>query len=224
MLYAKAVTVDGFQDVRPSRPESTAVSSVADEKLSISQASPFDLGFPDGVQLDVHVEGPYGGVGWRGFDEFKEVIVCAGGSGISFLVGVLSELLSLARHGGATKRALVIYVVREWEVAEYFGKLIMQHMEESKSFGLSLDVRFFVTKKVENAKPLGDIKLRWHRPQLDVLVKEFLMDVTDGQGVSLGACGPPGLMAQVKSSVAVVDFKKAHQVGGIHVHIAEQGW
>lgn len=57
MLYAKAVTVDGFQDVRPSRPESTAVSSVADEKLSISQASPFDLGFPDGVQLDVHVEG-----------------------------------------------------------------------------------------------------------------------------------------------------------------------
>jgi hypothetical protein len=105
------------------------------------------------------------------------------------------------------------------EVAKYFGNLLARDIEESSRYGLCLDVRFFVTVKVETPIPLGDIKLRWQRPSLDVLVKEFLMDVVGGQGVGLGACGPPGLMAQVRSSVAMIDLKTAKRVGGISMHL-----
>ncbi|OAV89053.1 hypothetical protein PTTG_08567 [Puccinia triticina 1-1 BBBD Race 1] len=257
MLYAKAVTVDGFNDVRPvsqnrfsngsqknvqlpsdicssianqdkksSLAESTRTVESSDKTCagSISQMVILDFGLPDGVQVNVHVEGPYGGLGWHGLDEFKDVIICVGGSGISFLVAVVSELVSLAKVGGITKRALVIFTVRDWEVAKYFGHLLTKDVEESSIYGLSLDVRFFVTTKVENPVPLGEIKLRWQRPQLDVLVKEFLMDVGGCQGVGVGACGPPGLMAQVRSSVAMIDLKTAKRVGGISMYFEELGW
>ncbi|KAA1106247.1 Ferric reductase like transmembrane component [Puccinia graminis f. sp. tritici] len=257
MLYAKAVTVDGFSDIRPvsqsrfsngsqklvqlpsdicssitnSENKSSSVGSIGTLQNSdknhhgtISRMATLDIGLPDGVEVNVHVEGPYGGIGWHGLDEFRDVIICAGGSGISFLVAVVSELVSLAKVGGITKRALVIFTVRDWEVAKYFGNILARDIEESSTYGLSLDVRFFVTVKVETPIPLGDIKIRWQRPSLDVLVKEFLMDVVGGQGVGLGACGPPGLMAQVRSSVAMIDLKTAKRVGGINMHFEELGW
>lgn len=57
---------------------------------------------------------PYGGVGWHPLDEFQDVIICAGGSGISFLVAAVAELISRAKDGGKTQRALVIFTVRDW--------------------------------------------------------------------------------------------------------------
>ncbi|KAH9473786.1 hypothetical protein MJO28_000387 [Puccinia striiformis f. sp. tritici] len=257
MLYAKAVTVDGFKDVRPvsqnrfSSGSQTQVQLPSDicgsiinqdtknslvesietagnpddfQDKPIAQMAILNFGLPDGVEVNVHVEGPYGGLGWHGLDEFKDVIICAGGSGISFLLATVSEILSLAKVGGITKRALVIFTVRDWEVAQYFGNLLQSDIEESSRYDLALDVRFFVTDRVDHPVPLGEIKLRWQRPQLDVLVKEFLMDVVGGQGVGLGACGPPGLMAEVRSSVAMIDLKTAKRVGGISMHFEGFGW
>ncbi|PLW18244.1 hypothetical protein PCANC_10353 [Puccinia coronata f. sp. avenae] len=257
MLYAKAVTVDGFKDVRPVSQNRFSSGSQAqvqlpsdicdsiihqDKKQSLAQskesvgvsgqaeneikANDVVLGFglPDGVQIDVHIDGPYGGVGWHGLDEFKDIIICTGGSGISFLMAAVSELVSSAKVGGITKKALVIFAVRDWEVAKYFGQLLKIDIKEASMYGLALDVRFFVTEKVDSPIPLGDIKIRWQRPQLDVLVPEFLMDVVGDEGVFLGACGPPGLMAQVRSSVAMIDLKTAKRVGGIKTHFEELGW
>ncbi|KNZ53917.1 hypothetical protein VP01_30g10 [Puccinia sorghi] len=253
MLYAKAVTVDGFKDLVPlSRNNTVSNGSQAhvqlpsdilqdERKYSWVQSTEtvydhdktpqlnatklhkvaLDLGLPDGVQVNVHVEGPYGGVGWHPLDEFQDVIICAGGSGISFLVAAVAELISRAKDGGKTQRALVIFTVRDWEVAKYFGQLVMKDMGEAATHGLALDVRFFVTGKVDAPIPLGDIKLRWHRPQLDLLVHEFLMDVPgdDQLGVFLGACGPSALIAQVRTSVALIDLKTAKRVGGITTHL-----
>jgi hypothetical protein len=47
-------------------------------------------------------------------DEFKDIIICTGGSGISFLMAAVSELVSSAKVGGITKKALVIFAVRDW--------------------------------------------------------------------------------------------------------------
>ncbi|KAI9600930.1 hypothetical protein H4Q26_000724 [Puccinia striiformis f. sp. tritici PST-130] len=107
----------------------------------IAQMAILNFGLPDGVEVNVHVEGPYGGLGWHGLDEFKDVIICAGGSGISFLLATFEI--------GVRRPSNQAYL----EVAQYFGNLLQSDIEESSRYDLALDVRFFVTDRVDHPVP-----------------------------------------------------------------------
>ncbi|MBW0493304.1 hypothetical protein O181_033019 [Austropuccinia psidii MF-1] len=195
------------------------------ENSESTSGSDLALDLPANVQIGVHIEGPYGGIGWEDIHEFKDVILFAGGSGISFLLCMLSDVIESAKLNRATERALVIYTVREWEAAKYFSRILNEKINASIQSSISIDLRLFVTQKVgQRPRPSKEVKIEWRRPQLWNLLKDFLKDVRDGQGVGLGASGPPSLLDEVRNSVAKLDMETSQRVGGVKVYIEALGW
>lgn len=69
------------------------------------------LGAP--VQVRVVLDGPYGGLGYSGLGEAEMVVCVAGGSGVSFLLGVAEE----AREAMAQGKLRVVRLV--WATKNY---------------------------------------------------------------------------------------------------------
>lgn len=58
------------------------------------------------------VEGPYGGLGYDELDQ-ENLLLVAGGSGMSFTLGVLDEVVGRRRKSGKGGRIEIIWAVRE---------------------------------------------------------------------------------------------------------------
>jgi hypothetical protein len=69
------------------------------------------------VMTRVVVDGPYGGRGWRGLDQVEEVLCIAGGSGVSFLLGVAEEARALRHTQGEETNLRIVRLV--WILRDY---------------------------------------------------------------------------------------------------------
>ncbi|CAH7685849.1 hypothetical protein PPACK8108_LOCUS20441 [Phakopsora pachyrhizi] len=253
MLYARAITVDGFKEVEDSmklhasiNTENSDITNPAclsrshtsnieyHEKEEAATGAKFTLNVMkkilpkfsvlSGAMVDFHVEGPYGGIGWKDFENFKNLFICIGGSGISFLLALISHVLSSAQVGITVERVMVLFVVRERETAQYFAEILQNSLLQAKEFNLRLDIRFFITNKAETITSFEGIKLQWRRPDISTLMKEFLIDVRDLTGVGVLGCGPPELMKDIRSAVSMVKIETSKRVGGIDVHMEPFGY
>ncbi|KDE09481.1 hypothetical protein MVLG_00382 [Microbotryum lychnidis-dioicae p1A1 Lamole] len=133
----------------------------------ISQANPRHLGKK--LNLLALIEGPYGGL--DAFDPLKQetLLFLAGGSGMSFILGLLDEVIGnriRTRQGG---RIEVVWVVHRFEHVEWFRLPLQALIEAASTSGLDLvvDLQIYVTapfavesldsetpfQKVINARP-----------------------------------------------------------------------
>ncbi|EGG03336.1 uncharacterized protein MELLADRAFT_65701 [Melampsora larici-populina 98AG31] len=165
------------------------------------------------------VQGPYGGMGPHSMKDFGSVFLCVGGSGISYLTSTIMDIVTEKMNGRcSTKRIKALYVLQEWDAAQYFGKLLGIQMERAEMCGIDFELQIFVTKQEYSRysqRTLDGIQVSWSRPKVNDLFREFLKTVTGGWGVGCGVCGPRSLSADLRKAVGGVSVGDAKRLGGI---------
>ena len=184
------------------------------------------------------VEGPYGGPINFIFPAFESVLLVAGGSGISFALGVARGLLHDVRHGrAACKHIALVWVVREHANLAALWAQIEDLVQLSHGLGTSAtELRFEVTlchtrsatvDVPESKKTAVPTNLETHtscvkvvegRPDLDAVLSG-VVERTNGGGVGLGVCGPRQLGQDLTTLVNRVAPDARKRAGGVELHV-----
>ncbi|KIK52631.1 hypothetical protein GYMLUDRAFT_963313 [Collybiopsis luxurians FD-317 M1] len=207
----------------------------------------FDLaklgGYEDGSearQVKVMVDGPYGGPGHRMFASFSAAVFIAGGSGISFALSAVQDLIQKDLEGGS--RVKVIQLV--WSVQDPASLVPMLPLLTSlvqQSVFTPIRIAIFYTRAPIGKFPFSDdffrstaLTLSPGRPKVSKILEACISKaVTLGSGAKdneaitgmiVGVCGPVGLADSVVAEVGKVDPTRRDQVGGIEVHEETFGW
>lgn len=99
------------------------------------------------------LDGPYGGV-QRSLDSFDNVVLIAGGSGITALVSHVLDLVKRMRDGKAvTKKVQVVWAVKRLEAMEWFKEELRICREYAPLD--SVECQFFVTAAKRQTMDLG---------------------------------------------------------------------
>ncbi|OAX40394.1 hypothetical protein K503DRAFT_687604 [Rhizopogon vinicolor AM-OR11-026] len=184
-----------------------------------------------GRMVQVMIEGPYGGPGHCVFASYSAAIFFVGGSGITFALSAVQDILQRDSEGAS--RVKIIEVI--WSVPDstsltplvpQFAALIQQ------SIYAPLKISVHYTRASD--KPPGKdflhpgLTLSAGRPKLakvlDAVISRAVsygsgvkasMDIT---GVVVGVCGPEGMGDEVAQAISQVDDGRRWAVGGIEMH------
>ncbi|KAL0579891.1 hypothetical protein V5O48_002138 [Marasmius crinis-equi] len=197
---------------------------------------------PDGQgRVKMMIEGPYGGPGHRVFSSFSAAVFIAGGSGITFSLSAVQELVRQDLAGQS--RIKLIHLVWTVQDPSALVPLLPQFQAlVQESIFTPIRISVFYTRAPTGKFPFSDdffarspyISLSPGRPKMEVFV-ESAVDNTlalasrSGEqepncGVIVGVCGPVALADGVFRSVGRVDRFKRDKVGGIEVHEETFGW
>ncbi|KAF5392171.1 hypothetical protein D9757_001604 [Collybiopsis confluens] len=200
-------------------------------------------------QVKVIVDGPYGGPGNRMFASFSAAVFVAGGSGISFALSAIQELIQKDREGQS--RVKVIQLV--WSVQDPASLVPMLPLLTSlvqQSVFTPIRISIFYTRAPTGKFPFSEdffrstaLTLSPGRPKVSKILEACISKAValgpggeKGQskgrdkedaginGLIVGVCGPVGLADSVVEEVGKVDSLRRDQVGGIEVHDETFGW
>ncbi|KAI6032654.1 hypothetical protein F5J12DRAFT_712486 [Pisolithus orientalis] len=177
------------------------------------------------------VEGPYGGPGHSVFASYSAAVLVVGGSGITFALSALQDLVRVDLEGAS--RVKVIELVWSIQDPSSLTPLLPQFtalLQQSIYTPLHISVHYTRAADTLPSKaslPPG-ITLTAGRPRigkiLDAVIQRTMtygsgvkaaMDIT---GVIVGVCGPVGLGDEVAQVVSSVDASRRWAVGGIEMH------
>jgi len=174
------------------------------------------------------LDGPYGGSSLD-FGTFESVLLVAGGSGVTFTLGILDDLVGrivkLRRpNGERTRRITFAWYIRSFGAISWFEQQFtaIAMSASAEGSGVELTFKFFVTCLCdpEAVPPIPNTIVEVGKPSLTTLL-EPLLDVTRtglAGGVGVAASGPESLTTSARNTVAWVGPSKASQVGGINLH------
>ncbi|EGN94416.1 hypothetical protein SERLA73DRAFT_114632 [Serpula lacrymans var. lacrymans S7.3] len=197
-----------------------------------------ERGFGSGRNVKVMIEGPYGGPGHSVFASYSAAIFVVGGSGITFALAALQDLLQRDAEGAS--RVKIIEVIWSVQDPSSLTPLIPQLtalIQQSVYAPLRISVHYTrASASPELNKeflPPG-LSLSAGRPKtakvLDAVISQAVsygsgvkasMDIT---GVVVAVCGPVGLGDEVSGIIAQVDAGRRWAVGGIELHEEVFGW
>ncbi|KAI6044555.1 ferric reductase like transmembrane component-domain-containing protein [Pisolithus marmoratus] len=179
----------------------------------------------------IMVEGPYGGPGHSVFASYSAAMFIVGGSGITFALSALQNLVRVDLEGAS--RVKVIELVWCVQDPSSLTPLLPQFtalLQQSTYTPLHITVHYTRAAETLPSKaslPPG-ITLTAGRPRigkvLDAVLQRTMsygsgvkasMDIT---GVIVGVCGPVGLGDEVAQVVSSVDPSRRWAVGGIEIH------
>ncbi|KAJ3795005.1 hypothetical protein GGU11DRAFT_840764 [Lentinula aff. detonsa] len=191
-------------------------------------------------KVRVSVEGPYGGPGHRIFASFSAAVFVAGGSGITFALSSIQDLIQKDLEGHS--RVKVIHLV--WSVQDpsslvHLLPLLTSLVQQSVFTPIRISV--FYTRAPIGKFPFPDtffrstaLTLSPGRPKVSKILETVISKaVSLGSGVKdhekitgliVGVCGPVGLADSVTAEVGKVDPLRRDQVGGIEIHDECFGW
>ncbi|KAJ6458581.1 iron reductase [Mycena vitilis] len=152
-LDAKVADADEDEDLEAGKGEThdgiTHEKRVA-ETARVAVAADDEDSLP-GRDAHFILEGPYGGPTLRAGD-YERVLLFAGGSGATFTLGVLDELVGRCvrlgrRDGEKTRRVVWCWCVRSFGAINWFAPYLMQiaTMAARPDSGIDLRIRIFVT-------------------------------------------------------------------------------
>ncbi|TBU43178.1 iron reductase [Dichomitus squalens] len=182
-------------------------------------------GVETGSHVKVLIQGPYGGPGYTLPHSFSGAMYVVGGSGISYGLAGVQEVLQYARAGSNTVRIIeLVWSVHHPDcltpLLPTFSSMLAQ--------ALALDIKLTIsssTRFKEHALSPG-LALEPGRPPVKHLVHDVvdctLQTIADGgerRGVFVGACGPGSLGDAVRNAVSDLDIKgQSNLVGGVELH------
>lgn len=198
------------------------------------------------------IEGPYGGSGHTMFGSFSGALFAAGGSGITFALGAVQDLIQKDLEGETRLKAIELV----WSVQDpsHFVPLIptFKALLAHRTYAnLKIAVHYTQAGHAGTAiKALSGVSLPKNltlvagRPKLAQTLTEVIDQAcalsmfkrgnrrrsisgatTSGPcGVIVGVCGPGGLADEVRNVVWGADPKRAQAVGGIELHEEVFGW
>ncbi|VDB95683.1 unnamed protein product [Peniophora sp. CBMAI 1063] len=136
----------------------------------------------DGAEIQVALDGPYGGLSID-LGEYESALLVAGGAGMSAIVGVLDDIVGrvvrLGRRGGEkTRRVQVVWCVRSFGAIDWFATPLRQILTAASHPAADLDVHLsvFVTCLCNPSAvpPLPNSAVSVARPVLHSLLREFI--------------------------------------------------
>ncbi|VDC03745.1 unnamed protein product [Peniophora sp. CBMAI 1063] len=179
------------------------------------------------------VEGPYGGPSYTMFESYSGVVLVAGGSGISFTLGVLDDLMQAHAAGRSRVRAIeVVWAIADPAALTALLPALRPLLRPRPSPHSALSVRMTVHyTRAGGRGPLPDpsrlptgIHLRAGRPDLLRTLDATIDRVLDARagpqphgmsGVVAAACGPHELVAQLEGAVGSLSWDRWRDVGGV---------
>lgn len=181
-----------------------------------------------GKNVRVMVEGPYGGVGNTVISSYSGALFVAGGSGITFALSAVQELVRLG-NDSSVRTIDIVWSIPDAASLTPMIPLFTSFIEQSTSARLRVFV--FYTRASKGSfqgmyLPPG-VTLAPGRPKavkyLDDVVTST-QSVGGATGVFVGVCGPPALARDVAGIVRVFDVHRKRMVGGIELHEEVFGW
>jgi ferric-chelate reductase len=193
----------------------------------------------------VMIDGPYGGISFD-LGRYEDVLLVAGGAGITFTLGLLDDLVGrivkLGRRGGERTRKVQF----AWCIKS-FGQYSFLHIHipalnilfdvtgcirwfesqlediataAAREPSLELHMKFFVTCLCdpEAAPDIVNSEVTVEKPSISLLLQQFVSGAAQGTGgVGVATSGPESLVSEARNSVASLGVKAA-KLGGIALH------
>ncbi|KAI0916569.1 hypothetical protein AcV5_003023 [Taiwanofungus camphoratus] len=194
--------------------------------------------------VKILLDGPYGGPGHSIVSSFSGAMIVAGGSGVSYAMATVEDLLRKGLEG--TSRVGVIELV--WSVRNPAAliplmPLFFDFLKQSKAARTSVTISVFYTRALEyedalkpfQSLPRG-LTLSPGRPRLPrilegVVDRTSALDEAGGRpsdsrltGVVIGVCGPIALSEEAGKAIRSIPAEKFKAVGGIELHEEIFAW
>jgi ferric-chelate reductase len=197
-----------------------------------------ELGKPSSCRTTVLIEGPYGGPGYTMFESYSGALLVAGGSGVSYILSILEDLVQ--KHIDGRSRVRTIEIV--WSVGNFeslcellptLRPLIKSHITPN---GAQLNIQMMVhyTRATDNTPPDASILpdamyLRTGRPDLirslrTAVERTINASGRDAHGVIGTCCGPTALAYSLNAAVGQLDYSQWRTVGGVETTSEAFGW
>ena len=184
------------------------------------------------------VQGPYGGLTYRDPARFEACMLVAGGSGLTFALAVLEDLIGSALRGGRRRRTrtriiALVWTVRDADMVRTFAGQLQALLDLARGL-VFFSIRIHITgpptaydpDKLRQQVPAANLFAG--RPELTPLVNGIVSaligppDVWRNTpcrgGLHVLACGPSEVIVGVRRAVGGIARARAVQAGGIVVH------
>ncbi|KAJ7040741.1 hypothetical protein C8F04DRAFT_1032152 [Mycena alexandri] len=185
-----------------------------------------------GRQIKVVLEGPYGGPGFAMFNSYSAAMFIVGGSGITFALSAVQELLQQDSKGESRVRVIeLVWVIQDAGSLVPLIPKFAAMIEQSVNTHLTISV--YYTKAVVGTMRIKGVHTRLTltagRPRLINAVESIVsraagVEGSVRSGLIVGVCGPVGLGDDVSKAVGLVDPAKRDEIGGIEIHDEAFGW
>ncbi|KAH9946886.1 iron reductase [Amylocystis lapponica] len=196
-----------------------------------------------GPRVRVLIDGPYGGPGHSIMSSFSGAMFVAGGSGITYALGAVRELMQRASEGRT--RVKVIELV--WSIPDPASlapllPLFTNLLKDSEESYTMLRISVSYTRAPSSPEAFAAVQtlppgltLSAGRPKLGKIL-DSVVDHTSSpygggrenlgpaSGIVAGVCGPLSLGEELAKAVRNIPSERAKAVGGIEVHQEIFGW
>ncbi|KDQ51900.1 hypothetical protein JAAARDRAFT_139501 [Jaapia argillacea MUCL 33604] len=180
-----------------------------------------------GKRVKVVLEGPYGGPGHCVFSSYSGALFIAGGSGITFPLASIQELLRRSSEGTSRVRFIqLIWVVQGPGSLSSLIPLLSSLLQHQTPVNLQISVYYTRATVLPPSKvdlPDG-LTLTPCRPNLarilDDAVNATINMKSEGalKGMIVGVCGPVMLGQDVCRSLGHLNSSQRNAVGGVELH------
>ncbi|KAK0185299.1 iron reductase [Armillaria mellea] len=164
------------------------------------------------VPVQVMLDGPYGGCSVD-LGEYESVLLFAGGSGATFTIGLLDDIVGrcvkLGRpRGERTKRIEFVWCIRSFRSIDWFAAMLMD-ITNVATPTLDVHVSIYVTClcNPDAVPPIPNSDVIFERPSFG----KVLGDLGMKGGVGVCVCGPESLVREASNAVARLG-------GGVGLH------
>ncbi|KAH9918068.1 incomplete iron reductase [Fomitopsis serialis] len=183
--------------------------------------------------IKVMLNGPYGGPGHAIVTSFSGAMLVAGGSGITYALSTVQELVSKGAEGASRTRVVeLVWCITDPSALVPFLPIFSTMLDETRGTYTSLHISVHYTRAIVSDEamkmferlPLG-VTLTPGRPRLQKAL-EGVVDRTAASrgvedrltGVVVGVCGPMALGEQVGQVVRRLDSERRSAVNGVELH------
>ncbi|KAK0491790.1 iron reductase [Armillaria luteobubalina] len=167
------------------------------------------------VPVQVMLDGPYGGCSVD-LGEYENVLLFAGGSGATFTIGLLDDIVGrcvkLGRpHGELTKRIEFVWCIRSFRSIDWFAPMLID-ITNAAAPVLDVHVSIYVTCLCNpDAVPsIPNSDVIFERPTFGKVLGDLVKCRGDGEkglgrlggGFGVCVCGPESLVREASNAVA----------------------
>ncbi|KAJ6551429.1 hypothetical protein B0H19DRAFT_1211163 [Mycena capillaripes] len=187
-----------------------------------------------GRNVNIVLEGPYGGPGHAMFNSYSAAVFVCGGSGISFALATIQDLIEKDLRGQSRVKIIeLIWTVQDpatlLPLYPLFNNMIAQ------SVFTRVRISVFYTRApigkfpfAESAFPTTNLTLSPGRPRLTNMLENSISrtvklgagnkDEERITGMLVAVCGPTSLADGVAEAISQIEPLRRDQVGGVEVH------
>jgi len=184
----------------------------------------------------VMIDGPYGGSSVD-FGNSENVLMVGGGSGVTFVLGLLDDLLGrVAKERGRgergdgggmirTRKVGFVWCIKTYASILWFADQFstLSRVASDPSLDLDLSFRVLVTCPCPPSHLPSMHKCEVVQSKVNVpdILHEFIdgLDLdTFGGGLGVAASGPESLTTSVRNAVAGVSLAQVRRLGGVELH------